>query len=375
MRVMWPLARAMSVTGVCACWDAPTAPVRQTLWDVPIAHAGGADGAIAVFGGTLLAPMGPSGARMQALDAATGASRWSSPMPSLDCAPYRVRVRNGVAFVASCGGATAYDAATGQISWTTRLPDHPNSPTPFAVDSVGLYLADRVEGLLSALDVSTGARRWTWRDRSPVHGRPIDLHATVAARGKVYVLGRRALDANRVVQGLIIEVDAATGIELRRFTTPDSGSDYRAGTFDGGRRLVLANLSRSGVDAFDLDAWQFAWRVRRTGAFVGPYADPTISDGVVYAGWQHADAVAIDLETGREIWSTGVRGGIWDVAACRNEVVVQHFALTWLDRRTGRVRASNGFEGSTEYPTSDLATDGERVYATSRGRAYAYRCE
>ena len=143
----------------------------------------------------------------------------------------------------------------------------------------------------------------------------------------------------------------------------------------GERRLVLSNLARSGLDAFDLSTWTLEWRVRRTGGFMGPYADPDVVGDTVYAGWQHADALAIDLNTGREHWSTAVRGGIWDVAACRNEVVVQHFALTWLDRRTGAVRASNMFENSSEYPTSDVATDGERVFVTSKGRAYAYRCE
>lgn len=361
------------VAAACACWDATTAPGRQALWDVPIAQ--GMSGAPAVFADLLLAPVGPTGARMQALDVATGARRWTAPMLSLDCPPNRVRVRNGVAFIASCGGATAYDAATGHVRWTTRLPDHPNSPTPFSVDSINLYVADRVERRLSALDVATGARRWTWRDTAVTRSPPLDPKAAVAARGKVYLLGVRELDANRVVQGIIIEFDGATGAELRRFTTPDSASDFRAGTFDGGHRLVLSNQGRSGIDAFDLDTWQLAWRVRRTAGFAGSTSDPTILNGVVYAGWQHQDAVAIDLTTGREIWSTGVRGGIYSVVACKNEVVAQHFALTWFDRRTGGVRASNPFEDSSEFPVSHLATDGERVFALSDGRAYAYRCE
>ena len=369
----WALAVGLA-TG-CSCWETPTAPSRQALWDVPIAHAGGMLGAPAILAGALLAPIGPEGARMQALDAATGTSRWTVPMLSLECAPFRVRARDGVAFIASCGGATAYDAVSGQVRWTTRLPDHPNSFTPFAVDSVSLYLADRVTGRLSALDVATGVRRWTWRDTATSPGPPVIAKATVAARGRVYLLGVRELDANRVVQGILIEFDGTTGTELRRFTTPDSVSDFRAGAFDGGHRIIIANRGRSGIDAFDVDAWRLAWRVRRNSSFAGPTSDPTLLDGVVYAGWQHADAVAIDLETGRELWSTGVQGGIYNVVACKNEVVAQHFALTWFDRRTGRVRASNPFEGSSEFPTSDLVTDGERVYAISDGRAYAYRCE
>lgn len=369
------VAPALVASLLCGCFDLSIAPGRRPVWDVPIAAIGGMTGAPAVATGALLAPIGPESARMQALDASTGASRWTAPMDALRCAPSRVRVRANTAFVAGCGGVAAYDAASGAVRWAVQLADHPNVQRPIDVDSASVFVVDRVNGRVSALDIATGTRRWTWRDTTVATQQVFAPKATVVARGRIYLIGVRELDANRIIQGIILEFDATTGTALRRFTTPDSVSDYRAGTFDGSHRLVLANQGRSGIDAFDLDAWQLAWRVRRTAGFAGPASDPAVVDGVVYAGWQHADAVAINLDTGREIRSTGVRGGIYSVVACRNEVIAQHFALTWFDRRTGKVRAENLFEDSSEFPISQLATDGERVYAISNGRAYAYRCE
>lgn len=234
---------------------------------------------------------------------------------------------------------------------------------------------DRVSARLSATDVRTGVVRWTWRDSTSVASRRLALKANVAARGRVFLLGAMEIGSWQRVQGIIVELGRMTGRERRRIATPDSSSDYRAATFDGRHRLVVANSQGSGIEAFDLDAWDLAWRVRGTGGWADPTAPPAVLDGVAYSGWHTQDVVAVDIETGRQLWKRAVRGDIWSVTACKNEVVAQHFALPWVDRRTGKVRASDPFEESSEYPFTDLVTDGERVYAMSDSRFYAYRCE
>lgn len=358
------------------CWDLSTAPGRRPVWDIPIGYLTGISGKPGLFAGVLVAPVGTREERMQAIDAASGLTRWMVPMLSGDCGPLDVQARAGLIFIAGCNVATAYDAVTGRVHWTTALTDHPNSSGEFAVDSLAMYLPDRVSGRLSALDVRTGVVRWTWSDTTSVASRRFRLKATVAARGKVYLLGVLEMGAYRIIQGgIIVEFDRMTGRELRRFTTPDSISDYRAATFDGNHRLIVANHGRSGIDAFDLDAWDLAWRVRGTGGWAGPWSAPAVMDGVAYSGWHTKDVVAVDIETGRQLWKRAVWGGIWSVTVCKNEVVAQHFALTWIDRRTGKVRASDPFEESSEFPASDLVTDGERVYVMSNSRMYAYRCE
>ncbi|MFN9576269.1 MAG: PQQ-binding-like beta-propeller repeat protein, partial [Gemmatimonadota bacterium] len=172
-------------------------------------------------------------------------------------------------------------------------------------------------------------------------------------------------------RGVVLALDAATGRERHRFTTPELRSDYRSVRSDGRGGLLLGNRARSGVDDLDPSTWSFRWRVSRPRNEVFPVSDLAVRDGILYVGWQ--DVVAIDVATGRELWSRGSRGTTASTVVCGQQVVTQHLNLSFFDRATGRLEAFNDWQDG-QFPYSDLVEDGERVYAISENFAYAFPC-
>jgi outer membrane protein assembly factor BamB len=133
----------------------------------------------------------PPALTFHAVDAETGAVRWSNNVSGAYSSPVAA---GGVVYVATGEGAlAAVNASNGHLKWS--VPGVTNTWAGPAVDG-GLAFGVTESGTLTAVDASTGESRW---QRSFEGYNPL---TPVAAGSKVYVAG--ALDT-------LYAFDAATG--------------------------------------------------------------------------------------------------------------------------------------------------------------------
>jgi outer membrane protein assembly factor BamB len=176
-----------------ARWRAALPPGAER--DLPLAAAPcpGPDGSLLVSGRS---------GDLRALDAATGAERWTRRIGGTGCST--PTVHDGTVLVGSEeGGLWALDALTGEPRWTYPAPGGVVSSPAVAGGTVHVGGFD---GQVHAVDVATGARRWAFPTGRGVLGSPL------VADGTVYVGGHDAR---------LYALDAATG--RVRWTCPVGG--------------------------------------------------------------------------------------------------------------------------------------------------------
>ena len=353
----------------CAGCDllSPDPPAVKAVWTAPLPGPNAILGAHGFDSTALYVRVYGDTTRFVKLDAKTGRSLWVAPQTLITAGPSKLHVHEGLLLVAATGGVVAYRTNDGSVAWQRPLPGHLH--TAPGIDTKTLYVPDQ-EGAVTALVLASGLIRWRWEDTAS-SGSRLTLFAAGVIDSVVYAVGRiSGLNAGGD-RGVVLALDAATGRERHRFTTPELRSDYRSVRSDGRGGLLLGNRARSGMDDLDPSTWSFRWRVSRPRNEVFPVSDLAVRDGILYVGWQ--DVVAIDVATGRELWSRGSRGTTASTVVCGQQVVSQHLNLSFFDRATGRLEAFNDWQDG-QFPYSDLVEDGERVYATSENFAYAFPC-
>jgi len=276
----------------------------EVQWQVPRATGLVVPGAAAPEGSGVVVYVegaGPSSSALVALDLATHERRWRFPLAaSAPWAPaivgdavivgtrdgfvYRVALSNGVqqwraradgvvtsvaasddqVFAVSedlgssgTGRLSAFDAATGSMTWTRsyRLAALVSVP---AVSGDTVYAAFG-NGLVRAFDAATGAERWS----QPIRSRCSPRSGLAVADGAVFVAD---------VQGGVYRFDAATG-------TP--AWDYQFSAFTrwgsplvaGGTVYVGMEEARDGlVAALRTGDGHLVWQRRTVGGAIGPLA-------------------------------------------------------------------------------------------------------
>jgi outer membrane protein assembly factor BamB len=242
----------------------------------------------AVFSGS------PAG-RLHAIDARRGREIWTAAVEADGRTSVFPPVTDGDVVVAgftnftapNTGGVVAVDAATGQERWRFRfpLPADRSLSVNSAGDPVltaGMAIASGGDGQIWALDLRTGAVRWT-------------LPRLVGPfRGVITVADR----------------------------------DFRALAVVG-RRLIAGSLTGY-VAAYDLDTRQEAWRVE--GGWLGSNGFVfTADDRHVYVPYVSGTLLAIDVADGRVTWSTDdhTPGMAWAPASSGDRVVAAGLSGVW----------------------------------------------
>lgn len=209
-------------------------------WNVPMASA---PGALAVAGGRLyLVRQG----EVECLTAATGAPVWSRSIPS----PNPPTVDGDLLLVASVPGSTggnqlyALDAATGATRWTAPFTAQWNSYlAPIAADG-RVYMAGGMFGGLYGFDRTSGAQRFF------VVGLPqTDQWTPVWGDGRLLSW----------LNGVVRQHDPATGAVQRSLTVNSAFSGYSMGRTGAavGNRLYVT--SPAGLHAIDTTGFTLAW--------------------------------------------------------------------------------------------------------------------
>lgn len=338
-------------------------------WAPPVA----ADGVVYV---------GTSAGRFHAVHTADGTARWSwQGEHGID--GRAVPTDDTVLVVDVKNNLLALDRATGALRWLTPLhdevvagapaPDNPTfnhrAATPLVIGGT-VYVGSSDRGLY-ALDARTGAKLWRHDAGAPVF-------SGIGRRGEAgLVFG--------TMDGSVVFLDRHTRKETQRFKT--GGGVVTTPVISAGR-LVVGSRDYL-LHGFNLDgreAWRYAYW------FSWIESTPVERDGLLYVGASdYSRVVALDPATGRARWATKVHGMNWGsplVTADRvftgtasqnigGTIIPHEGGLVAIDRATGRVLwrhvAPAAPEGGFGGYAGTLALDGGKVIAAGfDGRLVAF---
>lgn len=210
------------------------------------------------------------------------------------------------------GNIKSMDATNGEILWSKKLKDHVGSKLKFWSNDEGetitggpgygenTILVGTSEGNVIAIDSDTGKEIWTARVTSEVLSAPQKDKNIVIVRtldGTIFALDG---DDGRRIWTYASTVPTLT---LRGTSTPVIFEDVVIAGFDGGRLAAL-----------DLQTSRTLWEVPITTSrgstpleqMVDLDSTPIVYNGVVYVATYQGNVAAVQLETGRIIWTRDV---------------------------------------------------------------------
>jgi outer membrane protein assembly factor BamB len=236
---------------------------------------------------------------IRALSTADGEQLWEFPTEtSLYAAP---NVYEGRVLVATdAGELIALDAATGKETWERFRIDQPLRSWPTVVE--GRILVAGCDGLLHAVDVATGKDIETIDIGGPADGMPAVLGDMVyfcTAGGVFHAMKVKPLEAvwKYGQEGQSEEIHAAAVTEAA----------VVLGTHD--KRVVALNPKTGD------QLWELPLRARAE-------SSPVIVGDLAIAATIRGHIHAIDVKSGKEVWSTEVGGRFTGSAAVSNGRVV-----------------------------------------------------
>ncbi|WP_114521932.1 PQQ-like beta-propeller repeat protein [Altererythrobacter sp. ZODW24] len=247
-------------------------------------------------------------------------------------------VGGGAAYLVGTDGMVhALDAATGAKRWTAEIGIEDSlEASAFgggaSYDAGRIYATDGV-GDVVALDATNGSQLWKVKPAGPLRGSP------TLAFNSVFVMTQ----ANE-----IFSLNAADGT----LNWQDSGSQGQAGVFGvaapaAAQGSVIAGYSSGELVAHRYENGRVLWSdaLSRTsistqvGTLTDIDADPIIDRGRVYALGQGGRMAAYELVTGQRIWELSVAGistpaiaGEWIFA------LTDQAQLLAIARTTGKIR-------------------------------------
>jgi len=194
------------------------------------------------------------------------------------------------------GTLTALDLATGATRWSIPTGSDQRGTPAISADGATVYVTTGNNGTLLALNAADGSVRWTYDFDGdiPTYGSPN------VADGTVYVaVGSGAT-------GSMHAIDGATGERVWR-TAIGGGVFFGPTVADG--VAVTSSVGDGTVVALDAATGALLWERSETIAITMPAVDA----GKVYLGTTNADftsgsLLALDLATGATLWETGGHG-------------------------------------------------------------------
>ena len=204
------------------------------------------------------------------------------------------------------GILSAHDLASGKLLWRTETPPAPaefgTAMSPI-VDgtNVIVHLGAQDQGALTAFDAASGKPRWRWTGDGPAYASPVI--ATISGTRQLVTQSENA----------VIGVDAANGQLLWRIpfrTNFDQNSITPVVVND----MVIFSGLENGTTAVRITrkgtAWSAepVWKNDQVSMYM---SSPVVADKTLY-GLSHRNRgqfFAIDLQTGRSLWTTPGREG------------------------------------------------------------------
>ncbi|HWQ34446.1 MAG TPA: PQQ-binding-like beta-propeller repeat protein [Blastocatellia bacterium] len=219
-------------------------------------------------------------------------------------------VISGIVYFGSWDGKEyAVDAKTGKKVWEYDCGQ--SSRSAAAYENGTLYFGD-IAGFLHAVDAKTGAAKW--KKRVDSHPNTVATSSPIVYNGRLYIgvasHEEGAMLRNRnyeccTFRGSVVAFDAATGNEIWRwYVIPEPAKEL--GMDKAGKKKVRGPSGGAVWSTVSLDPAAKRVYVTTGNQYTGPVA-------------KNANAiVALDLNTGKEVWSyQAIPRDIWNFD-CRN---------------------------------------------------------
>lgn len=307
----WPQWRGPARDGVASTFTPPAAWPAQLSkkWEVPV----GAGHASPVVTGTRVVVHTRQKDReiVAAYDLATGKQLWQDGV----AAPYTMSqaaishgpgpkstpaIAGGRVFTFGISGIfSAHDLATGKLLWRKNAPPAPpefGTATSPMVDgsNVIAFLGGPGTGALTAMDVATGAVKWSWTGDGPAYTSPII--ATFAGTRQVVTQSQNRLVSVSAADGkLLWELPIKTPYEQNSVTPLVVGDLLIYAGLDNPTIALRVNSAQGKWTATP------AWRNEQ----VSMYMSSPAASGTTVFGLSHRNRgqlFALDATTGKTLW-------------------------------------------------------------------------
>lgn len=309
--------------------------------------------------------------RIEAFNLESGARLWSYRRPP--GGPSALVVRGGRVMFAG-DSAVALDAATGQELWRQGLDSYAGF-TESDGDADAFYTGTEQRHIY-AFRASDGMLLWErqlgadWAHGGVVRG------MTVSGDTVFAVLEHNTGINAHIGTGDVFAMDRRTGAVHWVYRNGDGtrlSIFQSAGRVAGGLLLLSANWENHFI-AVNRTSGAEAWRVAGGAGFSGPQEAPEPRAGRAYIASHDQQALALDLATGRELWSTRLNGGANWLAICGDRLLVSASGLNVLDLSSGRM-LGYGYGGEVnEVLGTDFVVVGNRAYVFGLRHLYGFRC-
>jgi outer membrane protein assembly factor BamB len=216
-------------------------------------------------------------------------------------------IGGGKLFVMDTAGVvSAFDAATGAVSWTQSFRISGDGASSVfgggvSFDSGRVYVTTGT-GEVAALDANTGSQVWKVKPAGPLRGSP-----TVAFNA-VYVMTQdNQIHALNAEDGKVLWSETSS---------PGAAGVFGVAAPAAGQGTVIAGYSTGELVAYRYENGRSLWSdaLARTsistqvGTLTDVDADPIIDRGRVYALGQGGRMAAYELVTGQRIWELNLAG-------------------------------------------------------------------
>ncbi|MFC3573898.1 serine/threonine-protein kinase [Streptomyces yaanensis] len=252
-----------------------------------------------VVSGGLVQPLTDQRRHLEALDPASGATRWQRDMPAYG----GLRPAGGMLLLTGADGkVTGVDSSSGEMKWKRRIPGQSvpyfasfASVASFAPDQPAYATSISLDGSstrVTAVDPGTGDVRWDARLKGA-------LQPVGSADGSVYFL---SVDSAEGTAKAVIRYTPESKTS-RRVALPVPPVDARA-TVRGNVVYILA--AGGSLEAVDMDARKRLWHVETS---VSRGSAPVADADHVYVTTADGRLLAVDARTGAFLGQTRPRPG------------------------------------------------------------------
>lgn len=286
--------------------------------------------------------------RVRALAMSNGRERWSTLAdPTGRILGGNLLVRGGILIALGAFEVIGMNTSDGVVRWRYQPPVD-SLVQPLRPGYLGLSRMDADErtvfvpawgASVSALDIQTGALRWTWGTgdttgfRSGSNG--VRVHGDTVYATAWHFTNR----LGGLSEPWLLALDKATGRELWRktFLAYTSGVAVEGSPAVHGALVIFAAEGghEYAVNRFTTElVWWFNPR-----AMWSTISQTELFDGVAYHDGGDEHIYALDAATGRQLWKGRYNGNATDLLVTKRRVYVPGGArtMTVLDRRTGAV--------------------------------------
>jgi len=310
--------------------------------------------------------------KVMALDAETGTVRWSRAVRHNPVgAAQLLLAQAGRVFVSEVDSILALSQADGHTLWKV-IPDSSAARAYPSADENTYYTGQAGKPIVYAIDIASGSVKWKinvgpdWQFRAFVDG-------TAVSGDTLYVTVERWLAVNGYISsGLVVALDRNDGHQLWRYETETQTNGFQNPPVVAGRTLVINDPIGKRFFALDRFTQQLLWHV--TSNINGSISTPVVVGIDVFVGSADSFVYDVDLLTGAIKWTQGTGGSISGTTFCQGSVFINNYSIERRDPKAGG-KLTGYVHSNGALFTSQLATDGQRIFFTGYDGAYGTKCK